>query len=122
MTRPETIRRNAEPLLAPDNATDFGIPPEIAGLLVQALRFERDPVPDASVVRGLQRLADSPRLSLAAVCHRERVEIGDLESLLQTAIWLDSAIVSLARLVGFEEAALIGEPALTSWQTRATRT
>lgn len=87
--------------------------------VVQALRFEGDSVLDAGVVRGLQRLVNSPEMSLAAVSRLEKAEIGDLESLLQTAIWLGGAVVSLARMAGFEEAAILGEPVVAAWQTRA---
>ena len=57
-------------------------------------------------------------MSLAAISRREKAEIGDLESLLQTAIWLGGAVVSLARMAGFEEAAILGEPVVAAWQTR----
>jgi hypothetical protein len=54
---------------------------------------------------------------LVKAAHLGKVEIGDLESLLQTVIWLSKAIISFAHLEGKKEIGLIGEPLVTSWET-----
>jgi len=84
-----------------------------------ALRLEGDSAPPG-LPRCLHALAEQPQATLAQAAKAGRVEIGDLEALLHTAIWLGNATTALARLEGIPEVTLIGEPLIASWQSHAS--
>lgn len=85
--------------------------------VIQAMQFEGDSMVPSGLTRSLQIIAHNQTITLVEAAHLGKVEIGDLESLLQTVIWLGKSIISFANLEGKEEIALIGEPIVTSWET-----
>ncbi len=84
-------------------------------VIVQGLRFECDPPNSVGLSRGLLHLAEKADSSIAIAAQREKVEIGDLESILQTVVWLAKVTITIARSVGIDGVALIGEPIVQAW-------
>jgi len=93
--------------------------PSFIEAVTGAMRFEGDSAP-SGLPRCLRILAEQPTATMAQAAKAGRVEIGDLEALLHTAIWLGNAATALARLEGIPEVILIGEPLVASWQSHTS--
>jgi hypothetical protein len=61
-------------------------------------------------------LVEKTGSSLIEAARKGNVEIGDLETLLHTVIWLAKAIISIAQLTGYDEVTIIGEPIVEAWE------
>ncbi|MFX1475820.1 MAG: DEAD/DEAH box helicase [Promethearchaeota archaeon] len=83
----------------------------------EALRYERDQAAQEGLSRSLQKLSGDQKTTMIAAAQAGRLEIGDLESLMHTVIWLANAVSSIAQLDGHETTALIGEPVIADWET-----
>lgn len=83
--------------------------------VVQGLRFEGDPPNSVGISRSLLHLAEKADSSVVIAARREKVEIGDLENILQTVVWLAKATMTIARSVGNDGVTLIGEPIVQAW-------
>jgi replicative superfamily II helicase len=92
--------------------------PSFIDAIIQALRFEGNQKSPPGLAKSLRCLVDKLEMPLSEAARIGNVEIGDLESLLSTTIWLGNAIISLARQASFEEVAIIGEPIVESWESR----
>ncbi|MFX1492477.1 MAG: hypothetical protein ACFFBU_09470, partial [Promethearchaeota archaeon] len=83
--------------------------------VVQGLRFEGDPPNSVGISRSLLHLAEKADSSVVIAARREKVEIGDLENILQTVVWLAKATMTIARSFGNDGVTLIGEPIVQAW-------
>ncbi len=93
--------------------------PSFIEAIIQAMRFEGNQKPIPGLAKSLRYLVDKPEMPLSAASRVGNVEIGDLESLMSTAVWLGNAIISLARQIGFEEVAVLGELVVETWEAQA---
>ncbi|MHA2315217.1 MAG: DEAD/DEAH box helicase [Candidatus Hermodarchaeia archaeon] len=90
--------------------------PSFIESVIQGLQFESDFRKTPRLSRGLGILVEKTGSSLIEAARKGNVEIGDLETLLHTVIWLAKAIISIAQLTGYDEVTIIGEPIVEAWE------
>ena len=91
--------------------------PSFIDSVVQGLQLESDFRKPSRLARSLGLLVEKKGSSLIEAARKGDVEIGDLETLLHTVIWLAKAIITIAQLTGNDEIRLIGEPIVEAWES-----
>lgn len=91
--------------------------PSFIDSVIQGLQFESEFTKSSRLTRSLKILVEKTSSSLIDAARKGDVEIGDLETLLHTIIWLAKVIITIAQLTGNDEVKLIGEPIVEAWES-----
>jgi hypothetical protein len=90
--------------------------PAFIDSVVRSLQLESESVKTVGLSQSLGLLVEKSDSSLVEAARKGKVEIGDLETLLQTVIWLGRSIITVGQLSGNDEVAIIGESIVAAWE------